>query len=359
MDRYHIDGHKLYWHLDRVLEWQRGEIIPPIYVEVSPVGFCNHRCVFCGVDFAMVQNKGSMLDTGVICKRLEEMGRMGIRSIMFAGEGEPLLHRDIKQIIRRARESGIDLSLTTNGSRGDYRFWKDILPYLTWMRFSVDAGSPDVYSKVHGISGSLFERTVDNIKDAVKAKKKYSLDVTIGVQYLLVEENLEDIENAIILFSDMMIDYISLKPYSFNPLMKKKKDVIYTKETIEFIQDIVDRYKDRVEVEILFRRYATERYMERKNLFTHCHALPFYGYLASNGDFYTCKEFIGDRRFLAGNIYEDNIEDILFGGRRKDSIDYGKRSLSVKNECRTNCRMARVNEFLKVLDNRPGHVNFI
>lgn len=219
MDKYLIDGHKLFWHLDRVVEWQDNRVIPPVYIEISPVSFCNHRCIFCGIDFA--RDKGFQLDTGLLCKRLEEMGRLGVRSIMFAGEGEPLLHKDLPKLIKVAKDSGMDVSLTTNGTIGNYEIWTEVLPYLTWIRFSVDAGSPEVHSKVHNVPADFFNRTIGSIKEALRVKRDLGLAVTIGVQFLIIEENIKDIENALRLFDEIGVDYLSLKPYSLHPQMIK------------------------------------------------------------------------------------------------------------------------------------------
>ena len=355
MDKYLIDGHKLIWHLDRVLEWEERRVIAPVYVEVSPVSYCNHKCIFCGIDFA--KKKGVQLDTEMFCKSLAEMGKANIKSIMFAGEGEPLLHKSMPRFVKVAKDNGIDVSLTTNGSMENCKSWDEILTYLTWIRFSVDAGSSETYCKVHGIQEGLFDKTIKNIKKAVEIKKEHNLDVTVGVQFLIMQENLHDIENAISLFHKIEVDYISLKPYSLHPQMINKMDVIYTKETIERIQRIVDEYQPKMD--IIFRKDTMERYMDKEKNIDHCFALPFGGYLSSNGDFYTCSVFIGDDRFKVGNIYKEGMESIIYGDARRESIEYGENKLCVDKECRLNCRMTRVNEFLELLREKPEHINFI
>ena len=116
-DRFAIDGHKLYWHLDRVSDWQKNRLIAPIYVEISPVSYCNHQCLFCGLDFA--HEERASLDADILMTKIEEMGRLGVKSIMFAGEGEPLLHPRMAEIASHTRNCGIDVSITTNGMAGN------------------------------------------------------------------------------------------------------------------------------------------------------------------------------------------------------------------------------------------------
>ncbi len=356
-DNYLIDGHKLFWHLDRVADWQDGKPVAPVYVEISPVSLCNHKCIFCAIDF--VRGKDFSLDTEVFCKRLKEMGSLGVRGVMFAGEGEPLLHKDLKIFIETAKRSGMDVSLTTNGTLGNYGTWKDLLPYLTWIRFSVDAGDAKSYSKVHNISESVFKKTVKSIEDAVRVKRDLRLGVTIGVQFLAIEENLKSIGKAVKLFSKIGVDYFSIKPYSLHPQMVNKRDTFYTKQIAGRIRQLVDRFRKSSKMNIIFRDVAMEKYAGKEKQFKHCHALPFWGYVSSKGDFYTCSVFIGDKRFRVGNVHDQNMRDILFGKPREKSIAYASGKLSVGKECRVNCRMARVNEFLEFLENRPEHINFI
>jgi GTP 3',8-cyclase len=358
-DRFAIDGHKLYWHLDRVAEWQKDRLIAPIYLEISPVSFCNHQCLFCGLDFA--HDERLILDADVLMCRIEEMGRLGVKSIMFAGEGEPLLHPRLAEIAAHTKRCGIDVSITTNGMAGNAGIWEELLPSLTWIRFSIDAASAETYASVHGTAQGSFARTIASLQEALRVKKERELPVTIGVQFLMIQQNLGDIEAALELYSGIGVDYLSFKPYSEHPQMLNKSGFTYTSDMIDAIDRKVQSFvRDQAgKTAIIFRKTATEAYGDGLQRFKSCCALPFWGYLSSRGDCYTCSVYLNDDRFKVGNIYSENMEEILFGAKRRASVDFAEHELEIGHECRVNCRMARINEFLAFINDSPDHVNFI
>ncbi len=353
-DKYYIDGHKLLWHLDRVVKWQINPVICPIYMEISPISSCNHRCIFCGVDFA---RRNKILNVSSYVKFIKFLSREGLKSVMIAGEGEPLLHKRIEEIIFETRRAGIDVALVTNGSLAIEEKMKPILPSLTWIRFSLDAGSENIYSLVHNVDKKEFFKVIKNIDNCCKIKEDLHLNITIGVQYLVVDENYNDIENAINLLSSLKIDYFVLKPFSLHPQMKNKLSVEYSLKKLECIEEIIN--KSKCDFPIIFRKESFKKYILMEKDYNHCYALSFWGHLTAEGDFYTCSIFIGDNRFMCGNINEKAPYDIIYGKRRKESIYWGAKELDVAKECRINCRMARINEFLELLQNTPEHVNFI
>ena len=92
--------------------WDKQKEIYPIYVEISPYGGCNHRCTFCGLDYMGYDKKS--LNYDVLKNTLTNMAENGVKSVMFAGEGEPLLFKDLDIIVEHCSTVGIDTSLTTN-----------------------------------------------------------------------------------------------------------------------------------------------------------------------------------------------------------------------------------------------------
>ena len=94
MDKYAIDSHKLIYHPKRVAQfldvqdsWEKAKSVFPIYIEVLPVGACNHRCTFCAVDY--IGYKSNMVDAGLFSERLHEMGALGVKTSCMQAKANP------------------------------------------------------------------------------------------------------------------------------------------------------------------------------------------------------------------------------------------------------------------------------
>lgn len=87
------------------------------YLRVSVTDRCNFRCVYCmPEDGYPVSPKDELLTFEELARVIGIAANMGITKVRLTG-GEPLVRKDLPELIRRIREhQGIaDLSLTTNG----------------------------------------------------------------------------------------------------------------------------------------------------------------------------------------------------------------------------------------------------
>jgi len=355
MDKYRIDSHKLIYHVPRINSWLTGKNIYPIYMEVSPSGACNHRCTFCALDFMEYQKR--YLNASVFKERLIEMGQLGVKSIMYAGEGEPFLHKQMSDIIGHTKAAGIDVALTTNGVLFRKMLAEEILGVVEWIKVSINAGTSDTYAKIHGTKPSDFAKVIDNMSYAVRIKRDKGYKCTLGMQMLLLPENQHEVLLLAEIAKNTGVDYVVIKPYSQHLMSKttKYKNITYS-NYLNLSEELSKFNCD--DFSVIFRMNAMNKWDKGFRNYKHCQALPFWSYIDAGGNVWGCSAYLEDERFRYGNIYNDSFQDIWEGEKRTESVRLAEKELDT-NQCRVNCRMDEINRYLWELKHPPAHVNFI
>lgn len=354
-DQFRIDSHKLMLHPKRVADWMAGGKIYPLYMELGPSGACNHRCCFCGVDFAGY--KSDFMDFEKLSPRLAEMGRLGVKSIVYAGEGEPFLNKKMPEIILKTKESGIDVAIATNAVLLTPEVSKTILPSVSWIKVSLNAGTAETYAGIHRTDPNDFNRVVDNITAAVKIRKELNSSCTLGAQILLLPENEHEIEALAALCKKIGLDYLVVKPYSHHPQSRSDvyKNIVYDGYA-ELAAKVCAYSSDSFNV--VFRVNIMKSWNEKQHSYNKCNALPFWAHIDAVGNVWGCSVYLQNEHFLYGNIFENTFEEIWNGEKRSKSMEWCEENLDPHN-CRVNCRMDKINQYLWELCNPGPHVNFI
>jgi len=344
MDKYNIDFHKLMYHPKRVNDWLEGKKIAPIYVEISLTSACNFRCVWCAPNF-FLNYKAEYMNTDVIKTALTNMADVGVKAIMFGGEGEPTLHKDFADIVKHAKESGLDVALTTNGLMYTKELARKTLPYLSWVKFSLDSGDAEIYAKLHGTKEENIKIVFDNIIDATLLRNSMGYDCTIGGQAILLKDNLDSILPLVKFLKTIKADYLAIKPFSEHEKRIGDKLELPTQKDIEKLKAELSKEN----FNVIFRDRAFNN-LNRERGYYKCYAQSFMAYIDTLGGIHSCINFIGNDEFCYGNIYDDTFENVW---KNKKEI---KPNL---NECRESCRLDLGNKYLWELKHGKKHINFI
>ena len=355
MDRYRIDGHKLIYHLQRVDDWLKGESVYPVYMEISPSGSCNHRCIFCAYDFIGYPNR--KIETERLLSFIDEIAECGVKSVLYAGEREPLLHPDIDRFVVYSKNRGIDVGIYTNGHLLSRELSLKMLHALTFIRFSFNGGTPENYASIHRVKPGIFDRVLKNIKTAVEIKAKENPDMDIGAQYVLIPENRDFLFDAVKILKDAGIDYVAIKPFVQQSHLQayKMKGHLH----MDDLGDTLDRAESFSDenFRVIARRNSFESYGIRN--YRHCYGASFISVLNSGGDVASCLPYWDREEFIFGSIYERSFGEIWNGERRQKIKELLENKLDVL-KCPPNCRPNAVNEFLWEIKNPSvKHLNFI
>ena len=209
MTHYRLDGTKLAWHRDRVQAWLAGERIAPITVDGALTRRCNYRCVYC---YGQLQaNDEQRLTRDVIYRFLDDAAAIGVKAVSWVSDGESACSPHLKAALLRGRDNGLDMALATNGALLRHDELDEILPTLTYLRFNCSAGEEHRYREIMGARPQDFERVLATIQRCVAIKRARALDVTLGLQMVLMPQFADQILPVARLGKELGVDYTVIK----------------------------------------------------------------------------------------------------------------------------------------------------
>jgi len=115
----------------------------PLLAHIIPMRRCNLACTYCNEfdDFSKPVPIEEMY------KRIDKLGALGTSVVTISG-GEPLMHPELDDVIRRIRANGMVAGLITNGYLlVPERIQRLNRAGLEWLQISIDNVNPDEVSK--------------------------------------------------------------------------------------------------------------------------------------------------------------------------------------------------------------------
>ena len=182
---------------------------------------CNSKCEFCKIwQDSSLKNIPDVTFSDVK-NNLDDLKKLGVRMIDFTG-GEPLLNRELPEILSYARQLRFFVKLSTNGFLYP-EMAEEIKGLPNRIYFSLDTVSEEEYKKIRGIVG--FEKVMESVKIARK------LQQDICLFYTVTDENIHNIsnivkfskENRLTLYIHPCFSYFENKALSINNIQKIKR----------------------------------------------------------------------------------------------------------------------------------------
>lgn len=351
-ENYRLDSHKLIYHPIEVSKWLQGENIYPIEIEISPSGACNHRCVFCAVDYIGYQP--DYLDKNTILRDIGHMSTRGLKSVICSGEGEPLLNNEMPDIANGIKACHVDVAMSTNGVLFTKEKIRDCLSAFTWVRYSVSSMEQSSYDIIQRGNKRDLDVVKENLSEAVRIKYDQGLNTTLGVQCLLLPDNIHQLVDMAKQLREIGVDYLTIKPYSQHLHSENCFNIDY-EQMLDLEREIKKFETEKFAV--YFRSNAMKK-VHQKKYYNRCYGLPFMAHIDAKGNIWPCVAHIGSKEFCYGNIYERTFEEIWNGERRKQIINMMNK-LNINKVCREACRLDEINKYLYELKNPGFHNNFI
>jgi MoaA/NifB/PqqE/SkfB family radical SAM enzyme len=362
-----LDGTKLEWHPERVAAWERGERIAPLTIDMALTRACNYACHFC---YAMLQeNDRQVINREVIYDFLEDAAEAGVKAISLVSDGESTISPVFVDSIVRGSELGISMATGTNGLVLTRRKLEEILPHLTYLRINFSAGEPERYAEIMGAKVEWFHRVCDNIREMVDIKKKNNLEVTIGLQMVLMPEYADQILPLARLGKELRPDYLIIKHCSDNEEGDLGVDYGAYSSMYETLREAEALSDEEYKVVVKWSKIEDKG----TRSYQRCYGTPFMLQMSGSGLVAPCGMLFNDKykKFHMGNIVEQRFRDILQSDRYWEVVNYlASPRFNAQTMCGSLCLQHKVNELLdghkkgmleiqKPVGAAPMHANFI
>jgi MoaA/NifB/PqqE/SkfB family radical SAM enzyme len=157
-------------------------------VNIEATNHCNLKCKMCPVNHEMTRKK-EFLDIQLFKKIIDENPQLEF--ILPFQWGEPLLHKQIFEMIAYARSKNIQTMLTTNGTLLTPEMNQKILKSgLTRLTFSVD-GFGETHTAIRGFE---YEQLKENIIRFQEMRDQRRSETKIDISMVVFEDTETDVE---------------------------------------------------------------------------------------------------------------------------------------------------------------------
>ena len=270
---------------------------------------CNFLCKHCGSDAGKKVYDGE-LTTEEIKKVLEEVAqKFRPQEVMLAiTGGEPLLRKDLFEVMGFANELGFPWGMVTNG----FLVNNDIVEKMkktgmVSVVVSID-GIGEKHDEFRGVKGA-YDRAVNAVKLLVEANFLKNLQITTTVH----KGNIEYLEEMYKTFLPLGIT--SWRVMDVDPIGRSENndELLLNKEQYKFLLSFIKdkRKKSKIDITYGCSGFLGLKYEgELRGWFFNCNTGINTGSILHNGDMFVCPNVPRRPELIQGNVRQENFTEV-------------------------------------------------
>jgi glycosyltransferase involved in cell wall biosynthesis/MoaA/NifB/PqqE/SkfB family radical SAM enzyme len=298
---------------------------------------CNLKCVMCE-EHSEFSNYIHLLqqETGVRKRRmpvewieniLDQASALSVREIIPSTMGEPLIYNAIDRIYALAKERGIKVNLTTNGTfpRRSVEEWAQlILPNTSDVKISWNGATKETSEKI--MKGVRFEKVLSNLKKFIQLRDEHFASTgeycKVTLQLTFMQNNMQELAEIIRLAAEHNVDRVKGHHLwaHFDEIkgLSMKQNTESVKKWNAYVEDahqMADQILRSNGQKVILENVQSLHYTEQKEIPAD-YECPFLGkeiWISATGKISPCcapdkqRDSLGD----FGNIQHQNIADVL------------------------------------------------
>lgn len=266
------------------------------------------------------------------------------------GGGDPSASPHFKEALEATLDRNLDMAVVTHGAH-----IKDDVPELLsrgqWVRFSIDAGTPESYEYIRQVKPGTMQKTLSNIRRVVAARDQNpDSELVIGCGFVVTKDNYKEVVEAAKIISDLGVDNMRISAMFqkdnfnyFKPFYDEAKDLVaqaeeYSRSDFKVINLFGNRIQDLID--------------ESPN-FKECYYASMTTYIGADLGCYMCCTTSYTKHGMQGSLKFQSFKDFWESEARQNF-----HKLFDSKSCE-NCMFLDRNRLLHSLIKEPKHSNFV
>ncbi len=313
-------------HYERIA--QRKTLLPPIEARIDLTLRCNLNCAWC--NSAVYRKYDHELGVNFVYRLVDFLTTWGVKSVCWAGGGEPTQHPQFNKILEYAAKKGLAAGILSNGTSRKQSIHETIGKFARWVGISVDAGCAKTYKKLKG--ANLFLQVLNNLSVMVENSEKCN----VGYKFLISPANQHEIFYACERAKD-----IGVRDFIVRPMDTMHQGMIEHRTNVsEFDAEAIfaqfgECHKlatDDFHVFTVMHKFNSD--FSHSKPFSQCYGAPLKIHIAPNADVYFCDDQFYKPDYCLGSCAKDPFHILnLWGKEKHRQLLYG----DTPKKCKTRC----------------------
>jgi radical SAM protein with 4Fe4S-binding SPASM domain len=291
----------------------------PLHLQVEPTDACNQKCGMCYRDRLIEKPVRMTLD-----QFKHVLDEVRPTNVNISGLGEPLLHKEIFDMVRYAKAKGMGVTFPTNLTLAHKKVDELVESGIDVLKVSLDATTPETYKKIRGTDH--FDRVVETLEAINATKAERGLDSPhIRINYALQKLNIDELLDMVRMARDLKAEAIYVQYLDYVDVDDLKDELVGEMSSID-LAGLLTRAQALakeagIETNIPVWLRDLEIYREKMNsmgkrlpLERKCYYPWITTFIEANGDVKACPIFTRKRGVARlGNIFEQSFDSIWNG----------------------------------------------
>ncbi|MEM7304870.1 MAG: pyrroloquinoline quinone biosynthesis protein PqqE [Pseudomonadota bacterium] len=216
----------------------KSEVNPPLWLLAELTYRCPLQCPYCSnpVEIAKYRNEISTEDW---VRVMQQARKMGATQLGFSG-GEPLIRKDLEELIQEARHLGFYTNLITSGVGMDEKRVKRFKDAgLDHIQISFQASNEELNNFIGG------SKSFQHKKDMARVVKEYEYPMVLNI--VIHRKNIDQIRDILDMTVELNADYVELASTQYYGWSRINVDqLLPTRDQLKNAEMVAKEYQERL-----------------------------------------------------------------------------------------------------------------